>query len=394
MKIAVPKEILPGERRVALTPETVTKLVAAGHAVVIESHAGERAGYDDEKYRKAGASIAASTAETYAGAQIVAKVQRPTRAEGDGRHEAELIPAGALLIGLLKPHADPDTVKLYADRGIWAFSLELLPRITRAQAMDVNSSQATVAGYKAVLLAASHLPRFFPLLMTAAGTLKPASVFVIGAGVAGLQAIATARRLGAVVAAFDTRPAAKEHVESLRGKFVSMDFGGAHTEDAGGYARELADDLLSRERAVIEKELTTADVVISTAQVPGRPAPKLITEKAVHSMRYGSVIVDLAAENGGNCELTVAGKTVVRHGVTIMAPLNLPSELPMHASDMYARNMLAFLTHLMPKGELAINMDDQITKDVCLAKPGEILHEATRERLERDRDDAREEATS
>jgi NAD(P) transhydrogenase subunit alpha len=315
------------------------------------------------------------------------------QAGGDGNHEASLIPAGAILIGLLRAHADPEVVQMYADRGLWAFSLELAPRITRAQAMDVNSSQATVAGYKAVMLAATALPRFFPMLMTAAGTIRPATVFVIGAGVAGLQAIATARRLGAVVYAFDTRPAAREHVESLRGKFIGLELGDVKTEDAGGYAKELGDDLLSHERAVIEKHLKQADVVIATAQVPGRPAPQLITDRAVSLMRYGSVIVDLAAENGGNCALSVPGKTVVRHDVTIIAPLNLPSELPTHASDMYARNIVAFLKLIVPVDKPVINMEDQIIRDSCIARPGEVVHAATLERLIAGRNAAKEEET-
>jgi len=389
MRIAVPREITPGEKRVALTPEVVGKLVKAGHALAVETHAGERAGYKDEVYRLAGASIVASAAEVYRDADVVVKVQRPMRGEGEGAHEADLLREGTYLVGVLRPLSDPETVRRYADRGVWAFSLDLVPRISRAQMMDVNSSQATVAGYKAVLMAANAIPRFFPLLMTAAGTIRPATVFVIGAGVAGLQAIATARRLGAVVYAFDTRPAAKEHVESLRGKFIGLDLG-TDTEDKGGYAKALGDDLLSREQAIIAKHLKDADVVIATAQVPGRPAPRLITDTAVFSMRFGSVIVDVAAENGGNCELTVPGKTVVRHDVTIMAPLNLPSELPMHASDMYARNMFAFLQHLLPKGEPVVDMNDQITRDMCIAKPGEILFEPVRERLANDRDDAAE----
>lgn len=380
---------MAGEKRVALTPEAVGKLVKAGHTLIVETHAGERAGYKDDAYRAAGASLAGNAAETYRDADVVVKVQRPIRGEGDAPHEADLLRSGAYLVGVLRPLSDPETVRRYADRGVWAFSLDLVPRISRAQMMDVNSSQATVAGYKAVLMAANAIPRFFPLLMTAAGTIRPATVFVIGAGVAGLQAIATARRLGAVVYAFDTRPAAKEHVESLRGKFIGLDLG-TDTEDKSGYAKALGDDLLSREQAIIAKHLKDADVVIATAQVPGRPAPRLITDSAVFSMRFGSVIVDVAAENGGNCELTVPGKTVVRHDVTIMGPLNLPSELPMHASDMYARNMLAFLQHLLPKGEPVIDMNDQITRDMCIAKPDEILFEPVRERLANDRDDAAE----
>jgi NAD(P) transhydrogenase subunit alpha len=393
MRIAVPKEILPGERRVALTPEVARKLAAAGHVIVVESGAGVRAGYADDTYRAAGAEIAASAAACYSTAEVVLKIQRAMRNDSDGRHEAELIPSGAVLIGLLRPHASPETVRQYADRGIWAFSLELVPRITRAQAMDVNSSQATVAGYKAVMLAASALPRFFPMLMTAAGTIKPATALVIGAGVAGLQAIATARRLGAVVYAFDTRPAAREHVESLRGTFVGLELGDVKTEDAGGYAQELGDDLLSHERAVIEKHIKDADIVIATAQVPGRPAPQLITDRAVSMMKYGSVIVDLAAENGGNCEISTPGKTVVRHDVTIIAPLNLPSDLPTHASDMYARNIAAFFKLLVPADKPVINMDDQIIRDSCIARPGEIMHAPTREKLDADRNGVAQETS-
>lgn len=371
---------MSGERRVGLTPETVGKLVKASHTVRIEAGAGESAGYTDDSYRAAGATIASGAADALSDAQCVVKVQRPIRLES-GTHEVDMLPQGCHLVGVLRPASDAETVGMYAARGIYAYSMDLMPRITRAQAMDVNSSQATVAGYKAVMLAASSLPRFFPLLMTAAGTIRPATVFIIGAGVAGLQAIATARRLGAVVYAFDTRPAAKEHVESLRGKFVSLDLGSHEAEDAGGYAKALGEDLLSREQSIIAKHLKDADVVISTAQVPGRPAPRLITDEAVFAMKWGSVIVDIAAENGGNCELTVPGKTVVRHDVTIVGPLNLPAEMPQHSSDMYSRNIAAFLKHLAPEGEPKVDLEDVITKDVCIAKPGEVLHAATKERL-------------
>ena len=381
MKIAVPVERMPGERRVALTPETVAKLVKGGHSVAVETGAGRRAGYTDGAYLAAGATIADTAAATYAGADTVAKVQRPATLES-GERELDMMPPGAHLVGILRPLSDPQLVAAYSARGIWAYSMDLVPRITRAQTMDVNSSQATVAGYKAVMLAADCLPRFFPLLMTAAGTIRPATVLIIGAGVAGLQALATARRLGAVVYAFDTRPAAKEHVESLRGKFIGLDLGEVETEDAGGYAKALGDDLLSHEQVIIAKHLKTADVVIATAQVPGSAAPRLITAQAVADMKFGSVIVDLAAENGGNCELTVPGRTVVSHDVTIMGPLNLPSDMPMHASDMYARNVLAFLQHLAPESAPVANLEDPITRDVCIAKPGEVLHRATRDRIE------------
>jgi NAD(P) transhydrogenase subunit alpha len=372
--------MMSGERRVGLTPETVGKLVKASHSIRVEAGAGESAGYTDDAYRAAGATIGSGAADALRDAQCVVKVQRPVRLE-NGTHEVDMLPPGCHLVGVLRPASDAETVGMYAARGIYAYSMDLMPRITRAQAMDVNSSQATVAGYKAVMLAASSLPRFFPLLMTAAGTIRPATVFIIGAGVAGLQAIATARRLGAVVYAFDTRPAAKEHVESLRGKFVSLDLGSHEAEDAGGYAKALGEDLLSREQSIIAKHLKDADVVISTAQVPGRPAPRLITDEAVFAMKWGSVIVDIAAENGGNCELTVPGKTVVRHDVTIVGPLNLPAEMPQHSSDMYSRNIAAFLKHLAPEGEPKVDLEDVITKDVCIAKPGEVLHAATKERL-------------
>lgn len=373
--------MMPGEKRVALTPESVVKLLKSGHSVTVETHAGARAGYPDAAYVSAGATIAATPRDAYEGADVVAKVQRPVTRE-NGENEIDLFRPDTHLVGVLRPLSDPGLVRTYGERGIWAYSMDLVPRISRAQAMDVNSSQATVAGYKAVMLAASSLPRFFPLLMTAAGTIRPATVFVIGAGVAGLQAIATARRLGAVVYAFDTRPAAKEHVESLRGKFIGLDLGAIETEDAGGYARALGDDLLSHEQVIIAKHLKDADVVIATAQVPGSAAPRLITARAVADMKFGSVIVDLAAENGGNCELTVPGKTVVSHDVTIMGPLNLPSDMPMHASDMYARNLVAFLLHLAPENAPVPNLEDAITRDVCIAKPGEVLHVPTRDRLE------------
>lgn len=371
---------MPGERRVGLTPETVARLVKAGHQIAIETHAGESAGYTDDAYHTAGATVADTVPNAYRDAQCVVKVQRPVRLT-NGTHEVEMLPKGCHLVGVLRPLSEPETVGMYADRGIWAHSMDLVPRISRAQAMDVNSSQATVAGYKAVMLAASSLPRFFPLLMTAAGTIRPATVFIIGAGVAGLQAIATARRLGAVVYAFDTRPAAKEHVESLRGKFIGLDLGTHDAEDAGGYAKALGEDLLSHEQSIIARHLKDADVVIATAQVPGHTAPKLITDQAVFGMKWGSVIVDIAAENGGNCELTVPGKTVVRHNVTIAGPINLPSEMPQHSSDMYSRNIAAFLQHLAPEAEPTADLTDQITRDVCIARPGEILHAPTRARL-------------
>jgi NAD(P) transhydrogenase subunit alpha len=386
MKIAVPREILPGESRVALVPETVARLRKAGHLVRVESGAGERAGFPDDAYEAAGAEVVDDVAALYAEADVVVKVQRPSFNERLDCSEAELLRRGAALVALLRPFADLALVQLLAERGVESFALELVPRTTRAQYMDVLSSQATVAGYKAVLLAANALPRFFPMLMTAAGTVRPATVLVLGAGVAGLQAIATAKRLGAVVEAFDVRPAVKEQVESLGARFVSLELEGAETQDAGGYAKALDDDHLRRELALIRERAVRADVVITTAQVPNRAAPVLLPEDAVRGMRRGAVIVDLAAESGGNCAMSVAGQTVVRHGVTIMAPLHCTSDLADHASQMYSRNVAAFLELLAAEGApdvLAPRDDDEIVRGASLTRRGEIVYQPVRERVSR-----------
>lgn len=372
MNIAVPREITPGEKRVALIPDVVARLVKDGHSVAVEAGAGARAGFTDDAFRASGATIANDAAALYSTADVVIKIQRPTRDENLGAHEVDLLRPGSALIGFLAPRSEADLLRRLAARDVTAIAVELVPRITRAQMMDVLSSQSTVAGYKAALLAANAVQRFFPLLMTAAGTIRPSKVLVIGAGVAGLQAIATARRLGAVVEAFDTRPVVKEQVQSLGASFVELDVSAAEAQDSGGYAKELAEDHIRREKQLIHEHAANADAVITTALVPGRRAPILISEATVMAMRPGSAIVDLAAEQGGNCELTVPGETVVRHGVTIVAPLHLPSELAHDASQMYSRNIAALLKHLAPDGKLVIDLSDEITGAVCVTANGEV----------------------
>jgi proton-translocating NAD(P)+ transhydrogenase subunit alpha len=380
MLIGVPREIASGERRVALVPDVVSQLTKAGHRVVVERGAGLRAGFTDEAYRTAGCDLADSAGEIYSTAQMILKVQRPGRNEA-GEAELDQMKEGTVLIGLLQPAGDPALFQQLAERRIIACSMELVPRTTRAQMMDALSSQSTVAGYKAVLLAANALQKFFPMLMTAAGTVRPARVLVIGAGVAGLQAIATARRIGAVVEAFDTRPVVKEQVQSLGATFVELDLHGDEAQDAGGYAKELSKDHIRREKELIHKRALQADVIITTALIPGKPAPMLVDGETVAAMRPGSVIVDLAGEQGGNCELSVPGETVVRHDVTIIAPLHISSDLAFHASQMYSKNVAALVTLLAPKGELNLNFSDDIITAVCVTAEGEIRHAPTRQRL-------------
>ena len=359
MRVAVPKE--PGaERRVALVPEAVGKLGAAGFTIAVERGAGERAGFADEAYAAAGADVL-QRAALLGGAEAVVRVGPPEAGE-----VSELAP-GTILVGFLSPLSDPAGIERLAARGVVAFAMESIPRITRAQTMDALSSQATVAGYKAVVLAADRLPRLFPLLMTAAGTVAPAKVLVLGAGVAGLQAIATARRLGAVVSGFDVRPVVREQVESLGATFLDLGVVGAETE--GGYAAELAPEQQAEQQAALEERIPEYDVVVTTALVPGRPAPRLIPAAAVTRMRPGSVVVDLAAEAGGNCELTQAGEDVEREGVRIVGFTDLPSRMPFHASQLYARNVTALLLHLAPGGELSLDFDDEITAGACVTRP-------------------------
>jgi len=381
MLIGVPRETASGERRVALVPEVVQQLARAGHRVIIERDAGLRAGFTDEAYQTAGAEIADSATEIYASSQMILKVQRPGLTAGTGEAELDMLKEGTVLIGLLQPASDPALFQQLAERRIISCSMELVPRTTRAQMMDALSSQSTVAGYKAVLLAANALQKFFPMLMTAAGTVRPARVLVIGAGVAGLQAIATARRIGAVVEAFDTRPVVKEQVKSLGANFIELDMHIEDAQDAGGYARELSDRHIKREKELIHSHALQADVIITTALVPGKPAPMLVSAETVRAMRPGSVIVDLAGEQGGNCELTIPGETIVSDDVTIIAPLHISSELAYHASQMYAKNLAALVTLLAPKGELNLNFADDIIDAVCMTADGEVRHNPTRLKL-------------
>jgi H+-translocating NAD(P) transhydrogenase subunit alpha len=355
MKVGVTRETTPGERRVALVPETAGKLVAAGFEVVVEPGAGDAASFPDDTYVAAGATLG-SPWETDA----VVKVRKPDEAE------AARLRDGQVLIGFLDPLADREGVERLASRGVIAFAMESIPRTTRAQSMDALSSQATVGGYKGALLAAEHLPRFFPMLMTAAGTVPPAKVLVIGAGVAGLQAIATARRLGAVVTGFDVRPVVREQIESLGANWLDLGVTGAEAE--GGYARELTPEEMQAQQQALEARIGDFDVVITTAAIPGRTAPRIIPASAVRAMRTGSVIVDLAADTGGNCELTQPGEIVVSDGVTLVGSTNIPSTMPYHASMLYSRNVQALLLHLAPEGELALDWSDEITAGACVTK--------------------------
>jgi len=367
--IGILRESNPGETRVALLPDAVKSLKAQGVDVAIESDCGLQAAATNDDYAKVGATIAADRGSLLSSADVIPVVNCPPAAD------LELLKKSAILVGFLRPLDDPAALRPAIQRGATLFSMELVPRITRAQAMDALSSMATVAGYKAALIAADHLPRMFPLLMTAAGTVPPAKVFVIGAGVAGLQAIATSRRLGAVVSAYDVRAAAGEQVKSLGGIFLEVDLGGIQTEDKGGYAKELSEEALNRGRDLIAHTAKTTDVIITTAQVPGRRAPLLVRRDAVENMRRGSIVIDLAAPGGGNCELTQPGKTIDHNGVTIFAPMNLPATIPVHASQLYSKNVTNFLNLLVKKGVLALDMNDEIIKGSCVAHNGDVVNE-------------------
>jgi NAD(P) transhydrogenase subunit alpha len=368
MQVAVLKESAARESRVALTPDSAARLVKAKVDVVVQRGAGERAGFPDAAWTAVGARIAPDAAATCAGARVVIKIQPPTDAE------VALLDAGAVLVSLLRPGSHAAIAKTLASRKVSALALELVPRITRAQSMDVLSSQSTVAGYKAVLIGAAELGKFLPMLTTAAGNIQPARVFVIGAGVAGLQAIATARRLGGVVSAFDVRPAAAEQVQSLGAKFLASDAVSASAETTGGYARAQTDDERTRTLELVANHIKDQDLVVTTANIPGKPAPKLITAEAVKGMKPGSVIVDLAAENGGNCELTKANETVRVHGVTILGPVDLPSTVPFHASQMFGKNILTLLQHLINKeGALVVDPKDEITGAMLVTHEGSVL---------------------
>ncbi len=368
MKLAIPKETVSGERRVAATPETCGRLIKSGFEVLVERGAGTQSSIPDSAFEKSGATLASDFAELCDRADLLAKVQSPTA------DEIERMKADVLLIAMLNPLADPDLIRRLADRKITALAMELMPRITRAQKMDVLSAMSTVTGYKAVLIAACSLNRFFPMFMTAAGTVTPAKVLVLGAGVAGLQAIATARRLGAVVEAFDVRPAVKEQVESLGARFIEVDAPAQDAEDAGGYAKEMSEAYKARQAEVIADHVKEANVVITTALIPGKPAPKLITADMVRSMKPDSVIVDLAGEAGGNCELTRHGETVVDGGVIIESPANLPSSVSFHASQMYARTVSAFILDVSKDGKLELDTENEIIAGTLVTRGGEIVH--------------------
>lgn len=369
MNIVVLRETQEGEARVALMPESVKKLTALGTSVLVESHAGLNAARTDDDYREAGAEVSSDRETLLSSADVVAVVNRPSA------NDFARLKRGAVVIGFLRPLDEPSALLPAVDRGVTTFSVELIPRITRAQAMDALSSMATVAGYKAVLIGAVHIPRMFPLLMTAAGTVPPARVLVLGAGVAGLQAIATARRLGAVVEGYDVRAAAGEQVKSLGATFLEVDLGGIKTEDAGGYAVELSDEAMNRGRRLIAEHAKLADVVITTAQVPGKRAPLLVTKEAVEGMRRGSIIIDLAGSTGGNCELSQADVTVERDGITIVAPTNLPATVPVHASQLYSRNLTSFLSLLIKDGQLKIDMNDDVIGPSCVTHNGEVVNQ-------------------
>src|SRR5438093_4632267 len=360
MRVGVPRESAAGERRVALVPEVVSRIVTGGFEVLVEQGAGEAASFPDASYEEAGARIGSDPYE----AEGVVKVQKPSAGE------VERLRDGQVLIGFLQPLTDQEGIERLAGRGVVALAMESIPGITRAQPMDALSSQATVAGYKAALLAADRLPKFFPMLMTAAGTVAPAKALVLGAGVAGLQAIATARRLGAVVTGFDVRPVVREQIESLGANWLDLGIVGEETE--GGYAQELSEEQQRQQQEELEQRLPEFDVVITTALIPGRPAPRLIPASAVAAMRPGSVIVDLAAETGGNCELTEPGEEAVREDVTIVGFTNLPSTMPFHASQLYARNVAALLHHLAPEGQLVLDFDDEITAGACVTRREEV----------------------
>ncbi len=384
MKVAVVRETFPGERRVALVPAVVPSLTKAGWQVLLEAGAGEAAGFSDAAYQEKSVEVVADRKTAFEQADVILQVRTlGTNAEA-GRADLDLLREKQVVIGCCDPLGNPQAIQEIADRKATLFAMEMIPRITRAQSMDVLSSMATIAGYKAVLEAAGRLPKLFPMLMTAAGTLVAAKVLVIGAGVAGLQAIASSRRLGAVVQAYDVRAAVKEQIESLGAKFVELQLDTADAEDKGGYAKQLSDEQVKMQQAQLADIIADCDVCIMTAAIPGRPSPLLVTADAVKRMRPGSVIVDLAAERGGNCELTQADQTLVEHGVTILGPTNLPSDVPQHASQMYAKNLATFLLHMTQDGKLDIDLKDQIVGDTLAAKDGQVQNERLRSLLDLD----------
>ncbi len=382
MKVAVVRETFPGERRVSLVPAAIVPLTKAGWQVLVETGAGEAANFSDEDFQSAGAEIVGNRHAAFEQADVVLQVRCLGANLEAGREDLDLVRPGQVLIGMCDPLGSPEAVRELADKQATLFAMEMIPRITRAQSMDILSSMATIAGYKAVLQSADRLPKLFPMLMTAAGTLVAAKVLVIGAGVAGLQAIASSRRLGAVVQAYDVRAVVKEQIESLGAKFVELDLDTGDSEDKGGYAKQLSDEQVKRQQEQLADIVAECDVCIATAAIPGRPSPLLVTADAVRRMRSGSVIVDLAAERGGNCELTQADQIVVEHGVTILGPTNLPSEVPQHASQMVAKNLVTFLLHLTNEGKLDIDFKDEIIRDTLAAKDGQVQNQRLRDILE------------
>lgn len=380
MIIAVPKEIMQGENRVALVPDTAAKLIKTGYVVHVEKDAGINAGFTDESYTKSGAKIISDLSELYNSAEVVMKVQRPLEHPAKGKHELDLMKKGTILITFLYPLHYSDLAKTCAEKGINVLSMDFIPRTTLAQKMDALSSQANIAGYKSVILAANHLGKIFPLLMTAAGTLSPARVVIMGAGVAGLQALGTAKRLGAVVEVSDIRPAVKEEVQSLGGRFIEVKTDES-MQDAGGYAREASEEFLMKQKELLFKHITEADIVITTALVPGKKAPVLVSEDMVKNMRPGSVILDMAVEFGGNCELSESGKTVKKHGVTIIGEPNLPSLVATHSSEVYSKNILSLMNHIGKDGKIELKLDDEIVKGALITYSGEVVNTRIKELL-------------
>jgi NAD(P) transhydrogenase subunit alpha len=375
--IGVPKETFPGETRVGLIPAVIPVLARSGADVVVEAGAGLAAGFTDEEFKSKGAKLV-SRDDVFRSAHIIVQVRTYGANPEAGKADLPRFRKGQIVLGFAEPLTEGEKNRELGQTGALLFALELLPRITRAQSMDVLSSMATIAGYKAVLMAANELPRMFPMSMTAAGTLAPARAFVIGAGVAGLQAIATARRMGAVVEAYDVRPAVKEQVESLGAKFVEMELDAGAAEDKGGYAKELGEEFYRKQRELMTRVVAGNDVVISTAAIPGKKAPILITEDMLKGMHPGSVIIDLAAERGGNCDVTRPGETVVAHGVTVIGPLNMGTSIPYHASQMYARNATTFIQNLVKKGEINVNMEDEIIADTLITRDGDVVNARVR----------------
>ena len=373
MVIGICKETFPGERRVAVIPDVVPSLTKHGFEVLVEKGAGNAAGITGPMFKEKGAKVAINRAQVFSAADIVLQVRSLGANPEAGRKDLDLMRPGQTIIGFSEPLSEPALAQEVAAKGVTSFAMELIPRITRAQSMDALSSMATIAGYKAVLLAAEALPKMFPMFMTAAGTVKSAKVFVIGAGVAGLQAIATAKRLGASVSAYDIRPAVKEQVESLGARFVEMGLDTGAAEGKGGYARKMDEDFYRQQREMMSRAVAESDVVITTAAVPGKTAPILVTREMVKAMRPGSVIVDVAAERGGNCDLTKSGETVVKFGVSILGPTNLPSTVPYHASQMYAKNITTLLRHLVKDGKLEFEREDEITRETMVTHNGEVV---------------------